>query len=117
MEIHTVGFTRRSAEDFFSVLRAAGIRRLIDTRLHNTSQLAAFAKRDDLAYFLRELVDASYQHEPLLAPGSNLLDDYKKKRIDWDTYARRYLDLLEERDVAAILDPALIADRSVLLCS
>ena len=68
MEIYSIGFTQRSAEDFFNTLKAAHIRRLLDVRLNNTSQLAAFAKRDDLSYFLQAICDAEYQHEPLLAP-------------------------------------------------
>lgn len=117
MEIYTIGFTQRSAEDFFGSLRRAGIRRLIDTRLNNTSQLAAFAKRDDLAFFLRELVGADYQEEPLLAPTQELLDAYKKRRIDWAEYERSYEGLLTERDVARALDRALFEVPAVLLCS
>ena len=117
MEIYTIGFTQRSAEDFFGSLRRAGIRRLIDTRLNNTSQLAAFAKRDDLAFFLRELVGADYQEEPLLAPTQELLDAYKKRRIDWAEYERSYEGLLSERDVARTIDRALFEVPAVLLCS
>ncbi len=117
MEIYTIGFTQRSAQDFFGSLRGAGIRRLIDTRLNNTSQLAAFAKRDDLAFFLRELVGADYQEEPLLAPTQELLDAYKKRRIDWAEYERSYEGLLTERDVARTLDRALFEVPAVLLCS
>lgn len=117
MEIYTIGFTQRSAEDFFGSLRRVGIRRLIDTRLNNTSQLAAFAKRDDLAFFLRELVGADYQEEPFLAPTQELLDAYKKRRIDWAEYERSYERLLTERDVARALDRALFEVPAVLLCS
>ncbi len=70
---------KKSAAEFFGILRRAGIRRLIDVRLNNTSQLAAFAKRDDLQFFLRELCDADYHHEPTLAPTEEMLDAYKKK--------------------------------------
>lgn len=117
MEIYTIGFTQRSAEDFFGALRRAGIRRLIDTRLNNTSQLAAFAKRDDLAFFLRELVRAGYHEEPLLAPTQELLDAYKKRRIDWREYEASYRDLLDQRQVDRTLDRALFEVPAVLLCS
>ena len=76
MEIYTIGFTQKSAAEFFGALRRAGIKRLIDVRLGNTSQLAAFAKRDDLAYFLGEICAAEYRHEPMLAPTAEILDDY-----------------------------------------
>jgi uncharacterized protein (DUF488 family) len=68
VEIHTIGFTQKSASRFFGLLREAGVRRLVDVRLNNVSQLAGFAKRDDLAFFLAEICDAEYVHEPLLAP-------------------------------------------------
>lgn len=117
MEIYTIGFTQRSAEDFFGTLRRAGIRRLIDTRLNNTSQLAAFAKRDDLAFFLRELLGADYHEEPLLAPTQELLNAYKKGHIDWTEYELSYLGLMDEREVARTLDRALFEGPAVLLCS
>ena len=117
MEIATIGFTQRSAEDFFGTLRRAGIRRLVDVRRSNTSQLAAFAKRDDLAYFLRELVDVEYREAPLLAPTRELLDAYRKRRITWSDYAVGYRRLLDEREVHGRLDRALFAERAVLLCS
>ena len=79
MEIYTIGFTKKSAAEFFGLLKKAGIVRLLDVRLNNTSQLAAFAKRDDLAFFLREICGAAYEHEPLLAPTQEMLDAYKKR--------------------------------------
>lgn len=80
MEIFTIGFTRTTAEHFFDRLRSNGIERLLDVRLNSKSQLAGFAKRDDLAFFLRDLVGAEYEHAPLLAPTQDILDDFKKKK-------------------------------------
>ncbi len=117
MEVYTIGFTQRSAAAFFGALREAGIRRLLDVRLNNTSQLAGFAKRDDLEYFLRELCGAEYVHEPLLAPTQELLDGYRKARGSWDAYAERFLALLRERRVEHVLDRATLAGPTVLLCS
>ena len=117
MEIYTAGFTHTSAERFFERLRGAGIRRLIDVRLNNVSQLAGFSKRDDLAYFLRMICDADYLHEPLLAPTQELLDAYKKRNGDWDDYERRFLALMDERRVAERLDRQLFDVPTVLLCS
>ena len=117
MEIYTVGFTRKSAAEFFELLKARGIRRLIDVRLNNVSQLAGFSKRDDLAYFLREIVGAEYEHEPLLAPTQELLDDFKKRRGSWPDYERRFLALMRERKIEDKLDRASFAEPTVLLCS
>lgn len=117
MEVCTIGFAQKSAAAFFGALRSAGIRRLVDVRLHNRSQLAGFTKRDDLAFFLRELCGADYVAEPLLAPTPDLLGDYRSKRIGWDQYEQRFLELLSERDVASVLDRALFSVPTVLLCS
>jgi uncharacterized protein (DUF488 family) len=117
VEIHTIGFTQRSAGEFFETLRRAGIRRLIDVRLNNTSQLAAFAKRDDLAYFLAEICGAEYLHCPELSPTKEILDAYKGRSISWNEYETRFIDLLTGRKVEETLDKALFAVPSVLLCS
>jgi uncharacterized protein (DUF488 family) len=117
MEIYSIGFTQRSAQDFFTTLKSAGIRSLLDVRLNNTSQLAAFAKRDDLAYFLKAICGAEYAHEPLLAPTQEMLDAYKKRKGDWGAYESEFLTLLRERKVEEKVDHAQFAQPTVLLCS
>ena len=117
MEIHTIGFTQKSAAEFFDALRGAGIRRLIDVRLNNTSQLAGFAKRDDLRFFLREIRQADYRHEPALAPTKEILDAYKKKRMPWEEYETRFLNLLAERAVENSIDRRLFDVPVALMCS
>jgi uncharacterized protein (DUF488 family) len=117
VEVYTIGFTKKSAAEFFGTLRRAGIRRLIDVRLSNTSQLAAFAKRDDLQFFLREICQADYRHEPLLAPTQDILDAYKKKRMSWEEYEARFVDLLVERAAERNVDRRLFDAPTALLCS
>lgn len=117
MEIYTIGFTKRTAADFFGTLRKAGIRRLLDVRLNNSSQLAAFTKRDDLPFFLRELCDAEYRHEPLLAPTQDLLDQYKKAKGSWAEYEQQFMALMRERQIEERLDRRLFDLPTVLLCS
>jgi uncharacterized protein (DUF488 family) len=117
MEIYTIGFAQKNADEFFSILRRAGIRRLIDVRLNNTSQLAGFAKRDNIEFFLRELCDADYCHEPTLAPTKEMLDDYKKKQISWEEYEIRFVDLLIDRKVEQTIDRRWFDAPAVLLCS
>jgi uncharacterized protein (DUF488 family) len=117
VEIYTIGFTQTTAEHFFARLSRARIQRLLDVRLNNSSQLAGFAKAKDLPYFLRELAGAGYEHEPLLAPTQNLLDDYKKRKGDWATYERAFLALMTERRIADTLPPADFERRTALLCS
>ena len=117
MEIYSIGFTQKSAAQFFGALRAAGIRRLMDVRLNNTSQLAAFAKASDLPYFLRELCGAEYVHEPLLAPTQEMLDAFKKRKGDWAVYEHEFLSLMRERRIESTLDRAQFEQPTVLLCS
>lgn len=117
MEIYTIGFTKRTAASFFGALREKGIKRLIDVRLNNSSQLAGFTKREDLPYFLEELCGAEYLHEPLLAPTQEILDAYKKKGAKWSDYEERFLALLAERRVEDRIDRALFEVPTVLLCS
>jgi uncharacterized protein (DUF488 family) len=115
--LYTIGFTKSTAEHFFTRLQRAGIRRLVDVRLHNTSTLAGFTKRDDLAYFLRTILGAAYVHEPLLTPTPELLKAYQSKSIGAEEYAARYNALIGERAVATALDRATFGGPTVLLCS
>lgn len=117
MEVYSIGFTKKTAEQFFGVLKRAGIRRLLDVRLNNISQLAGFTKRDDLRYFLREICGADYIHEPLLAPTQEMLDQYKKRKGTWEEYERSFLALVSERKIEEKLDRSLFAVPTVLLCS
>lgn len=114
--VFTIGFTGHSAEEFFEKLQKAGVKTLVDVRLNNVSQLAGFAKKRDLEYFLRVIAGIDYVHEKSLAPTKDILDDYKKKRIDWAEYERRFNSLLEERQPADHLQPDSL-DRACLLCS
>jgi uncharacterized protein (DUF488 family) len=116
MKVHTIGFTKKSAETFFTLLRESGAQRLLDVRLNNVSQLAGFAKRRDLEYFLREICGMEYLHLPILAPTQTLLDTYRKQGEGWPAYERRFLDLLREREIDRAVLPEQI-DGSVLLCS
>jgi uncharacterized protein (DUF488 family) len=117
MEIYSIGFTQKSADQFFGLLKSHGIRRLLDVRLNNASQLAGFSKRGDLAYFLREIVGAEYRHERILAPTQQLLDAYKKEKGRWADYERDFNALLAEREIEKTLRPELFGVATVLLCS
>lgn len=114
--IFTMGFAKKSAQEFFEKLLKAGVKRLIDVRLNNVSQLAGFTKKKDLAYFLRVIANIDYDHVPDLAPTKDILDDYRKKRIDWAEYERRYNQVLQERKPENDLN-AVDFDKACLLCS
>jgi uncharacterized protein (DUF488 family) len=117
MEVYTIGFTKRKAAEFFGALRSAGIQRLLDVRLNNSSQLAGFTKKEDLPFFLKELCGAEYIHEPLLAPTQDLFDAYKKKKGSWQEYEQRFLALMSERKIEERIDRSLFEVPTVLLCS
>ena len=117
MEVYSIGFTKKSAADFFGALRKAGVRRLLDIRLNNSSQLAGFTKREDLPFFLRELCGAEYRHEPRLAPTQELLDGYRKENRGWPDYERCFRELMAERQIEQAINRDLFAVPTVLLCS
>ena len=116
MKFFTIGFTKKSAEIFFSKLGNAGVKRVVDIRLNNVSQLAGFAKRDDLKFFLKEICNIEYIHKPDLAPTKEILDAYKKNKGDWSTYVDQFTKLLESRKPEEML-LSEIKDGDCFLCS
>jgi uncharacterized protein (DUF488 family) len=114
--VSTIGFTKTNAEGFFERLLGAGVKKVVDVRLHNTSQLAGFAKADDLAYFLKKLGAIQYVHQPLLAPTDPMLKAYKKEKGDWSVYEDRFLGLMHERKIETLLKPEML-EGACLLCS
>jgi uncharacterized protein (DUF488 family) len=117
VEIYTIGFTQKSARQFFDILKANGIRRLVDVRLSNSGQLAGFTKATDLAYFLSEICDAEYVHEPRLAPTKELLSDYRNGKRTWAEYEVIFNGLMAERQIASTISPSLFDGPAVMLCS
>lgn len=116
MNTYTIGFTKKSAEHFFKLLREHQVKRIVDVRLYNASQLSGFAKRDDLKFFLREICSADYVHVEDLAPTKDILDAYKKKEIQWDRYEDEFLNLMARRNIERTVNLELLAD-GCLLCS
>jgi uncharacterized protein (DUF488 family) len=114
--VSTIGFTKTSAEHFFGRLQQAGVKKLIDVRLHSSSQLSGFAKAKDLAYFLEKIGSIKYEHQPLLAPTDDILKAYKKEKGDWRTYEQRFLKLMEERQIESQFRPETFRG-ACLLCS
>jgi uncharacterized protein (DUF488 family) len=94
--IYTLGYKGKSLKTFIAQLRDAGIDAVIDVRLRNTSHLAGYTKRDDLAFLLQEGFGVAYEHHPELAPTPEILDAYRDDQ-DWMAYESRFLPLLQER--------------------
>ena len=116
MKIYTIGFTKKSAETFFTKLQGAGVARLADIRLNNVSQLAGFTKRDDLRYFVRAICGIDYIHLPELAPTQQIMDEYKKNNGDWNVFERNFTGLMAERQIEKNVKRELL-DGGCLLCS
>ncbi len=116
MNVYTIGFTKKNAETFFNFIKESDVKTLIDVRLNNVSQLAGFAKRDDLRFFLKELCGADYVHSPELAPTKDILNAYKKGDMPWETYEDKFLNLMSQRNIEKSIKPALL-DHGCLLCS
>lgn len=116
MRTFTIGFTKKNAEAFFTKLHEAGVRRVVDVRLNNVSQLAGFAKRDDLQYFLRAIHGIDYVHLAELAPTADILDAYKKHGGDWSVYEEKFLELMDRRRIQDAVSKDAISD-GCLLCS
>lgn len=116
VDLATIGFTKTTAAKFFERLRSAGIKRVIDVRLHNTSQLAGFAKADDLAFFLKEICGSQYVHQPILAPTDDILKAFKRDKGDWNIYQHSFMRLMEQRKIENKLKPDMFQD-GCLLCS
>ena len=114
--LYTIGTQGRSLSNFITTLREAGVDAVTDIRLRNTSQLAGYTKRDDLAFLLREGFGLAYEHRPELAPTPEILDAYRQDK-DWAAYERGFIPVLSERRAEAVGEEILACYRApCLLC-
>lgn len=116
MRVCTIGFTGKTAEDFFTRLQKSGVKRVLDVRLNNVSQLAGFSKREDLRYFLNAILGIEYVHVPILAPTQDILAEFKKNKGDWRVYEEKFLRLIQGRRIEQEL-PREELSEGCLLCS
>ncbi|WP_296892299.1 DUF488 domain-containing protein [Thiobacillus sp.] len=114
--VYTIGFTRKPAATFFGLLKRAGVRMVIDTRVNNLSQLAGFSKREDLRYFLEAICNIDYVESKDLAPEKNILKRYQQKELTWEAYAAEYTNGLVRKNAERLVDQAIV-DQGCLLCS
>ena len=116
IQLYTIGFTKKSAQQFFELLINSGVKKVIDARLNNVSQLAGFAKQKDLKYFLKTIGNIDYVHLLDLAPTKGILETYKKNGGDWETYEQQFMALMSDRQVESKISPDFVQN-SCLLCS
>lgn len=116
MEIYTIGFTKKSAREFFEMLEKNKIKQVVDVRLNNTSQLAGFTKKNDLEYFLKKILNIDYFHFEFLAPTEELREIYPKNN-NWDLYARKFRELLDERKIINKLNESFFENKTCFLCA
>jgi uncharacterized protein (DUF488 family) len=116
--LYTIGFTQKTAAEFFGLLESAGVETVIDVRANNTSQLAAFTKRTDLPYFLDRILGVDYLHWEFLAPTPEIRDMLKDRNRGWSAYELAFESLMRERDILGLVDKSLLRSRRCcLLCS
>jgi uncharacterized protein (DUF488 family) len=116
IKLYTIGFTGKSAQKFFELLEKNGVKKIVDTRISNNSQLSGFAKGQDLAFFARRIGNIDYEHNLEFAPTRELLDSYRKKSLTWEVYTAEYLKLLQDRDIKNTVDVTRL-NECCLLCS
>ncbi len=114
--LYTIGFTGKSAEEFFSLLKKAGVKILLDIRLNNVSQLAGFTKGKDLSYFVKAILNGQYYQITDLAPTKELLKKYQADE-NWQTYEKEFIALLEKRNVENKIQLEVLKGPTVLFCS
>ena len=113
MKLFTVGYSKKSAEEFFDLLRDNGVKRVVDIRRHNTNQLAGFTKQDDLAWFLDVIAGIDYEHVLELAPSEELMHAYRKEGLPFDEFAEKLRKQFDDREMPT----KATFDRAALLCS
>jgi len=117
MKLYAIGFTKKTAEEFFCLLKQHGVERMIDIRLHNSNQLAGFTKRDDLRFFLQAILNCEYHHFDFLAPTEEMFREYRKN-CDWQLYEKRFMQLMESRKAMEQLDSQFFREKPCcFLCS
>lgn len=116
IKLYTIGFAGKSAQKFFELLEGNRVKKIIDTRLSNSSQLSGFAKGKDLEFFAGRLANIDYEHELNFAPTKELLGQYRKKEISWEKYTEEYLNLLDMRHIKETVDIEILHE-CCLLCS
>lgn len=117
MKLFTIGFTRKTAREFFTILQESKIDVLMDIRLRPDSQLAGFSKQEDLKYFLERLINSKYVHLPALAPTPEILDSYRQDK-NWNKYEVAFQALMDHRNIPEVLDKTLFEEKNCcLLCS
>ena len=117
-KLFTMGFTKKTAENFFNLLEKNSVSTVVDVRLNNTSQLAAFTKFPDIVFFLNKISNINYVHDVNFAPTEKILSDYKKKIIDWRGYEEEFFKLMNERNISDYIKKNYSdAENFCLLCT
>ncbi len=114
--LYTIGFTKKTAEEFFRLLQEAGVRKVVDIRENRLGQLSGFAKYPDLPFFLDRILGIQYEHQPLLAPSPEIRDAYRKTK-NWEQYEKSFQELMIERRVVEVVAPEGFEGNVALLCS
>lgn len=118
IKVCTIGFTKKTAKQFFSILTKNNIDTVVDIRLNNSSQLAGFSKYPDIEFFLEKICNTGYKHDLHFAPKDSTLTKYKKKQISWDEYEKEFAQTMMERKITEYIKANYSSEGSIcLLCS
>ena len=115
-KLYTMGYTQKTAEKLFNLLSEHEIKRLMDIRLHNNTQLAGFTKQNNFKYFIERLSDIEYRHIPLMAPSKDIFDDYMKNGLEWEGYELRFKRLIDQRKIEQLINEDEIDGACMLCC-
>lgn len=117
-QIYTIGFTKKTAQRFFELLKNNNVELMLDIRLNNTSQLAGFAKYPDIKYFLHVISDIEYVHDSTFSPSEATLKKYKKKEIEWQHYVEEFNQTMVKREIREYIQANYAIEKRIcLLCS
>ena len=123
IKLFNIGFTQKSAEEFFGILKDNKIDCLVDIRLNPNGQLSRFAFEKDLPYFLDKLVDGcKYVHRDDIAPQKELLAEVRTKGSamskDYKLFEKAFNQYLEnESNIENFVKQFNKYQNVVLLCS
>lgn len=123
INLFNIGFTQKTAEEFFGILKKNKIDCLVDIRLNPNGQLSRFAFEKDLPFFLDKLADGcKYVHRVDLAPQNELLKEVRTKGSamskDYKLFEKEFNQYLEKKSkIKNFVEQFKEYENVVLLCS
>jgi len=115
-KLYTIGFTQKSAEEFFTTLEQNNVESILDIRFNNDNHLSSFARKKHLPFLLNQILGCKYDYLPVLAPTRELFKGYKDGIISWPVYCNKYISTLKEIQPESFITEGQL-NNACLLCS